>query len=318
MTLRLSTDAPVSHVLSGQAFVLTREHNFCWARTKRWWTALPTPPATSSRRPRPTGAAGAALAIPLEWQDAVIRAAITLKLSLYEETGAIVAAMTTSIPESAHSGRNWDYRYCWLRDAFFVVRALNSISEVGTMEDYLRWLSNVVVEGGDGHIQPLYGIGLEKDLPERFVPQLAGYRGMGPVRGQPGGRAFQHDVYGNIVLGAAQAFHDHRLLHRAGLAEFKRLEQVGDNAVRVYGQPDAGMWELRTRAQVHTSSALMSWAACDRLAKIAATLQLADRASHWQQHADRMRAEILDNRGAKNARRLPRVLAGTSWTPACC
>ena len=69
---------------------------------------------------------------------------------------------------------------------------------------------------------------------------------------------------------------------------------MGDNAVRVYGQPDAGMWELRTRARVHTSSALMSWAACDRLAKIAATLQLADRASHWQQHADRMRAEILD------------------------
>ena len=163
------------------------------------------------------------------------------------------------------------------------------------MEDYLRWLSNVVVEGGDGHIQPLYGIGLEKDLPESFVPQLAGYRGMGPVRvGNQAAEHFQHDVYGNIVLGAAQAFHDHRLLHRAGLAEFKRLEQVGDNAVRVYGQPDAGMWELRTRARVHTSSALMSWAACDRLAKIAATLQLADRASHWQHHADRMRAEIID------------------------
>jgi len=235
------------------------------------------------------------LAIPFEWQAAVLRAAITLKLCSYEETGAIVAALTTWIPESAHSGRNWDYRYCWLRDAFFVVRALNSISEVGTMEDYLRWLSNVVVEGGDGHIQPLYGIGLEKDLPESFVPQLAGYRGMGPVRvGNQAAEHFQHDVYGNIVLGAAQAFHDHRLLHRAGLAEFKRLEQVGDNAVRVYGQPDAGMWELRTRARVHTSSALMSWAACDRLAKIAATLQLADRASHWQQHADRMRAEILD------------------------
>ena len=233
--------------------------------------------------------------MPLEWQEAVIRAAITLKLSLYEDTGAIVAAMTTSIPESAHSGRNWDYRYCWLRDAFFVVRALNSISEVGTMEDYLRWLSNVVVEGGDGHIQPLYGIGLEQELPESLVPQLAGYRGMGPVRvGNQAAEHFQHDVYGNIVLGAAQAFHDHRLLHRAGLAEFTRLEQVGENAVRVYGQPDAGMWELRTRARVHTSSALMSWAACDRLAKIAATLQLADRTSHWQQHADRMRAEILD------------------------
>ena len=219
-----------------------------------------------------------ALAIPLEWRDAVIRAAITLKLSLYEETGAIVAAMTTSIPESAHSGRNWDYRYCWLRDAFCGARSTAS-PRWAPMEDYLRWLSNVVVEGGDGHIQPLYGIGLEKDLPERFVPQLAGYRGMGPVRvGNQAAEHFQHDVYGNIVLGAAPGLPRPPPAAPRGPGRIQRLEQVGDNAVRVYGQPDAGMWELRTRARVHTSSALMSWAACDRLAKIAATLQLADRA----------------------------------------
>ena len=163
------------------------------------------------------------------------------------------------------------------------------------MEDYLRWLSNVVVEGGDGHIQPLYGIGLEKDLPESIVPQLAGYRGMGPVRlGNQAAEHFQHDVYGNIVLGAAQAFHDKRLLHPAGSAEFARLERIGHLAVQVYGQPDAGMWELRTRARVHTSSALMSWAACDRLAKIAASLDLPERARYWQLHAQQMRDEILE------------------------
>ena len=136
MTLRLSTDAPVSHVLSGQAFVLTREHNFLLGADE---TLVDGIADTARHFEQETTAYwrswSRALAIPLEWQDAVIRAAITLKLSLYEETGAIVAAMTTSIPESAHSGRNWDYRYCWLRDAFFVVRALNSISEVGTMED---------------------------------------------------------------------------------------------------------------------------------------------------------------------------------------
>ena len=151
----------------------------------------------------------------------MIRAAITLKLSLYEDTGAIVAAMTTSIPEAPGSQRNWDYRYCWLRDAFFVVRALNSLSEVGTMEDYLRWLSNVVIGSRGEHIQPLYGIGLEGELPESFVEGLSGYRGMGPVRvGNQAQEHFQHDVYGNIVLGAAQSFHDHRLLSRAGVAEF--------------------------------------------------------------------------------------------------
>ncbi len=295
LTLRLNTDAPVSHVLSGQPFVLSREYNFLLGADE----ALPAGIADTARSYEQDTVAywrqwTQRLALPLEWQEAVIRAAITLKLSLYEDTGAIVAAMTTSIPESAHSGRNWDYRFCWLRDAFFVVRALNSLSETATMEDYLRWLSSVVAEASEGHIQPLYGIGLERELPEFFVPHLKGYRGMGPVRvGNQAAEHFQHDVYGNIILGAAQAFHDKRLLHPAGEAEFTRMEQIGELAVRVYGTPDAGMWELRTRARVHTSSALMSWAACDRLAKIAAKLGLPDRADHWGAHASRMREEIL-------------------------
>jgi len=295
LTLRLNTDVPVAYVLSGQPFVVSHEHNFLLGADE----SLPIGIADTARHFEQETVAywqrwTQRLALPLEWQEAVIRAAITLKLSLFEDTGAIVAAMTTSIPESADSGRNWDYRYCWLRDAFFVVRALNSLSETATMEDYLRWLSNVVVEAGSGHIQPLYGIGLERDLPEALVPQLAGYRGMGPVRvGNQAAEHFQHDVYGNIILGAAQAFHDRRLLHPAGPAEFARMELIGELAVKVYGQPDAGMWELRTRARIHTSSALMSWAACDRLAKIAQALQITDRADYWRKHAERMRDEIL-------------------------
>jgi GH15 family glucan-1,4-alpha-glucosidase len=294
-TLRLQTDASISHVLAREPFLLTREHNFLLGpdetleggvgdtarhfeqETLAYWRGW-------SQR----------LALPLEWQDAVIRAAITLKLSLYEDTGAIIAAMTTSIPEAPGTQRNWDYRYCWLRDAFFVVRALNSLAEVGTMEDYLRWLANVVVGAGGGHVQPLHGIGLERELPERICETLPGYRGMGPVRvGNQAQEHFQHDVYGNIVLAAAQAFHDRRLLHPAGLAEFERLEEVGEQAVRIHDQPDAGMWELRTRARVHTSSVLMCWAACDRLAKIAHTLGLPERSIYWKRHADAMRERIL-------------------------
>jgi len=300
LTLRLYTDAPISHVLSGEPFLLVHEHNFLLGpdetiagsvsdvarhfeqETRAYWR-------TWSQR----------LALPLEWQDAVIRAAITLKLSLFEDTGAIVAAMTTSIPEAAHTQRNWDYRYCWLRDAFFVVRALNSLSEIGTMEDYLRWLSDVVVgsarQDSSGHVQPLFGVGLERHLPERIVDTLPGYRGMGPVRvGNQAQEHFQHDVYGNIVLASSQAFHDHRLLHPPGRAEFERLEAVGEHARRVFDQPDAGMWELRTRARVHTSSALMNWAACDRLAKIARTLHLPERAAYWAGHAQLMRERILN------------------------
>ena len=295
LTLRLNTDASLSHIMSGQPFVLTREHNFLLGSDESLTEGI----ADTARMFEQETLAYwrkwcQSLHIPLEWQQAVIRAAITLKLSLFEDTGAIVAAMTTSIPEAPGSQRNWDYRYCWLRDAFFVVRALNSLSEVGTMEDYLRWLSNVVVQAKGGHIQPLYGIGLEREMPESVMAHLDGYRGMGPVRvGNQAQEHFQHDVYGNVVLGAAQAFHDQRLLHRAGLAEFTQLEEVGEQARRTYDQPDAGMWELRTRARVHTSSALMCWAACDRLGKIAQVLELPERVTYWQGHAQVMRERIL-------------------------
>ena len=295
LTLRLNTDASLSHIMSGQPFVLTREHNFLLGADESLVGGI----ADTARLFEQETLAYwrkycQSLHIPLEWQQAVIRAAITLKLSLFEDTGAIVAAMTTSIPEAPGSQRNWDYRYCWLRDAFFVVRALNSLSEVGTMEDYLRWLSNVVVQAKGGHIQPLYGIGLEREMPESVMEHLDGYRGMGPVRiGNQAQEHFQHDVYGNVVLGAAQAFHDQRLLHRAGLAEFTQLEQVGEQARRTYDKPDAGMWELRTRARVHTSSALMCWAACDRLGKIALVLELPERVTYWQGHAQVMQERIL-------------------------
>jgi GH15 family glucan-1,4-alpha-glucosidase len=294
-TLRMNTDAPIDYILSETFFVVDRPLNFILGPDETLTGGIED---TARAFEQDTAAYWRswtrALTLPLEWQDAVIRAGITLKLSLFEDTGAIVAAMTTSIPEAADSGRNWDYRYCWLRDAFFVVRALNSISEVATMEEYLRWLNNVVVRSRGGHIQPLYGVGQEEQLPESIMAHLPGYRGMGPVRvGNQAAEHYQHDVYGNIVLGAAQAFHDHRLFKRAGRTEFGYLEAVGEQAFRVYDTPDAGMWELRTRARVHTSSALMSWAACDRLAKVAITLGLKDRANYWRERAETIRERIL-------------------------
>jgi GH15 family glucan-1,4-alpha-glucosidase len=295
LTLRLNTDAPLNYILAETFFVVDRPLNFILGPDETLLsgigdTALGFEQETSSY----WKSWSRALSLPLEWQDAVIRAAITLKMSLFEDTGAIVAAMTTSIPEAPHSGRNWDYRYCWLRDAFFVVRALNSLSEVGTMEDYLRWLNNVVVRSRGGHIQPLYGIGQEERLPEAIYGHLPGYREQGPVRvGNQAQEHFQHDVYGNIILGASQAFHDQRLFRRAGQAEFAYLEAVGEQAFRVYDQPDAGMWELRTRARIHTSSVLMSWAACDRLAKVAATLKLPQRIRYWRERADIIRERLL-------------------------
>lgn len=293
-TVRLTTNASITYVRDETPFLLDGPVSFYFGPDE----SLTHHPETLCREFEEETALHwrmwtRRLGLPLDYQEAVIRAAITLKLCTYEETGAIIAAVTTSIPEAADSGRTWDYRYCWLRDAFFVVRALNSLSEMETMENYLRYINNIASMTGGGHVQPLYGIALEERLIERTV-DLPGYRGMGPVRvGNQAYEHFQHDVYGNIVLGASQAFFDKRLLRQPGVDDFERLEVIGERAFAMHDQPDAGLWELRTRARVHTSSSLMCWAACDRLAKIARQFDRQERALFWQDRADTIRSAIL-------------------------
>ena len=233
------------------------------------------------------------LVIPLDFQSEVIRAAITLKLCVYEETGAIVAAMTTSIPEFPGSGRNWDYRYCWIRDAYYVVQALTRLGAMDILENYLGYLRNIVDAADGGHIQPLYGVGMETTLTEWVAPHLPGYRGMGPVRvGNQAAEHLQNDVYGQIVLSGIQAFFDERLIRPATRADFDQLERVAERAVALHDQPDAGLWELRNRAHIHTYSAAMCWAACDRMAKAAKRVGMDERAVYWREQADRIRHSI--------------------------
>jgi GH15 family glucan-1,4-alpha-glucosidase len=242
------------------------------------------------------------LGIPYEWQEAVIRAAITLKLNAYDDTGAIIAAMTTSLPEAADSGRNWDYRFCWLRDGYFVVNALNRLGATRSMERYLAYIVNIAADADGEPLQPVYRIDGRADLEERIEPALPGYRGMGPVRiGNQAYKQVQHDVYGSAVLAATHIFFDRRLTRRGDEGLFRRLEPLGELAARNFDQPDAGLWELRGSARVHTFSAVMCWAACDRLARIAAHLQLADRAAHWRGQADRIHTVISER--AWSARR---------------
>ena len=241
------------------------------------------------------------LSIPFEWQEEIIRAAITLKLAAYDDTGAIIAAPTTSIPEAAASGRNWDYRYCWLRDAYFVVNALNRLNATRTMERYLGYIINIAAAAG-GALQPVYRLSGRPEMDEQEVPTLPGYRGMGPVRvGNQAWRQVQNDVYGSTVLTAAHAFFDSRLSAIGNESLFRQLEPLGERAVTVHALPDAGLWELRGKARVHTFSSIMCWAACDRLAKIAARLRLPDRAAYWRGHAGRIHAVILAR--AWNSRR---------------
>ncbi|MBX3505583.1 MAG: glycoside hydrolase family 15 protein [Parvibaculum sp.] len=296
LAIRMTTNAPLTYVQDETAFNLTTPLSFILGPDETLTTGIEETAREFEERTDDYWRRWVRrLALPFEWQQAVIRAAITLKLCCFEETGAIVAALTTSIPEAANSERNWDYRFCWLRDAFFVVRALNSLAEVETMEIYLRYLGNIVGTAAGGHLQPVYGIGLETALDEHIVPSLSGYRGMGPVRrGNQAFEHFQHDVYGNVILAASQSFFDERLLQRLTVADFERFEQVGERAFALHDQPDAGMWELRTMARIHTSSSLMCWAACDRLSNIAAHLGLAARARYWRERARTVHAAICE------------------------
>ncbi|MCD7097486.1 glycoside hydrolase family 15 protein [Stenotrophomonas sp. MMGLT7] len=293
-TLRLTTDVPVRFVREGTAFVLghpvhlvlgvdeslqriiSEYVHYAQDRTEDYWREWVR-----------------YLSIRLDWQDAVIRSAITLKLCQYEDSGAIIAAMTTSIPEAPDTPRNWDYRYCWLRDAAFVVRALNRLGATRTMEQFIGYIFNIATS--DGTLQPLYGINFEEQLHEDEVESLAGYRGMGPVRrGNLAWIQKQHDVYGSVVLASTQLFFDQRLKDQGDAATFRRLEPSGERAYALFDVPDAGLWEFRGRAEVHTYTAVMCWAACDRLSKIADRLGLHERTGYWRERADSIHQRIID------------------------
>jgi GH15 family glucan-1,4-alpha-glucosidase len=225
----------------------------------------------------------------------VIRAAIMLKLNVFEDTGAIIAALTTSIPEAAGTNRNWDYRFCWLRDAYFVVEALNRLGATHTMERFLNYILNIVADGADRPLQPVYTISGHPLPPERIVDSLSGYRGNGPVRiGNRASEQVQHDVYGSAILAATHVFFDRRLTNQGDESLFHRLEPLGERALRLYNQPDAGLWELRGSQRVHTFSAVMCWAGCDRLARIATQLGLTERAHCWNERAGRLHQEIAE------------------------
>jgi GH15 family glucan-1,4-alpha-glucosidase len=292
--LRLTTDAPVGQILEGRAFRLEKSLHFFLGPDEPFSGHVgQTIAAWLHQTAEDWQDWVRGLAIPLEWQKVVIRAAITLKLCQHEETGAIVAALTTSIPEAANSGRNWDYRYCWIRDAYYTVQALNRLGALDVLESYLVYLRNIVDQAQGGQIQPLYAVSGEARIDEWEAPGLAGYRGMGPVRvGNAAYFQIQHDAYGQIILSNVQAFFDERLLRKATAADFQALEKVGERAWAMHDQPDASLWEYRTRSAVHTYSSVMSWAGCDRLANAADVLGLDDRATLWRERAEAIRARI--------------------------
>jgi GH15 family glucan-1,4-alpha-glucosidase len=234
--------------------------------------------------------------VPRDYQSEVIRSALALKLHQYEDTGALLAATTTSLPEYPGSGRTWDYRFCWLRDAYFTLNAFERLGHSEEMERFLEYLRNIAEEG-EGVLQPAYRINGDRDAEERVLEHLAGYRGDGPVR--VGNQAFEHvqnDVYGEMVLAVSRLFLDTRFVgeippHTA----VEIVENLLDQIERRLEEPDAGLWEFRGRTRLHGFSVLMHWAGARRAVEVAEALDavaLAARARDVEARA----AEILETR----------------------
>ncbi|HTS39828.1 MAG TPA: glycoside hydrolase family 15 protein [Xanthobacteraceae bacterium] len=300
--VRLTTDAPLSYIEDEVQFALTRPLHFVLGTDEPFPGDLETSCREFLDRTHDYWLGWVRrISISYDWQDAIIRAAITLKLSNFEETGGIVAAHTTSIPEAPGSGRTWDYRHCWLRDAYFVVKALNRIGETHMMEDFINFIVSVAASH-TGTLRPVYGIVPSDPMDERIAPDLKGFRGEGPVRiGNAAALQDQHDIYGSIILAAMPMFFDRRLPRPGDETLFHLLESIGAKAEALALKPDSGIWEFRGRRAVHTYSVAMCWAGLNRLAAISAHLGLTDRAAYWNAAADRIAGALLD--GAWSAKR---------------
>jgi GH15 family glucan-1,4-alpha-glucosidase len=312
LVLRMTTDMPVSYALHETQLALDRPINVFLGPDE----TLPDNPDSLAR----TFLAETTsywqdwvrdLNVPFDWQQAVIRAAITLKLCSFDDTGAIVAALTTSVPEAAGSTRNWDYRFCWLRDAFFTVTALNRLSATRTMEAFVRFVLDSLQRDEHAPIDPLLAVAPGMDTSERIAESLSGYRGIGPVRiGNAAVSQRQNDVYGSIVLTAAQMFWDHRLPLQGDVSLYRQLCQIGRTAAAFALEPDAGLWEYRNRSRVHTFSAAMCWAALHRLGHIARHMGIESDAEMWLDQAAKLRLTILERATVPNEGWLSGVLDG--------
>ena len=281
-SVRVTTDLAVSYIVHETPFALTRPVTLVMGSDEPLESSVDALSREFLDRTREFWVSWVrGLAVSYEWQPDVIRSAISLKLCTFEETGAITAALTTSIPEAPNTPRTWDYRQCWLRDAYFVIRALNRLGATQSMEHYLDYITTIVADA-ESPLRPVYGIVHNDTTEERVAPDLRGFLGMGPVRiGNLASQQLQHDAYGSVILGAAQMFVDRRLPRMGDVSLFRELEYLGQQARRLYLEPDAGIWEYRGRQRIHTHSATMCWVACDRLARIAVLLGLTERAAYW-------------------------------------
>lgn len=288
--VRLTTNASLNYILQKKDFVLMEDLYFVLS----WGIPLEGPLQNTfedflSRTQAYWLTWVEHCSLPKVFQKEVIRSALALKLHQYEDTGAIIAACTTSLPEIPGEGRNWDYRFCWLRDTYYTLSALNSLSHFNEMEKYAHFIENLNIENLMS-LQPVYRIDGSSEMTEIELP-LKGYQGNQPVRvGNQAASQIQHDAYGQVLLALFSLYTDERLAHRPSPSR-NLLKNVINYIERTMEEPDNGVWEFRGKKAVHSYTLLFHWAGSGAVRKIALSLNdedLARRAEKCHEHASRL------------------------------
>lgn len=292
--LRLTTDIPVSY-LSGQPFALAERRYMALT----WGAPIEEPLAPLCERffhetARYWRRWVKESNVPPMFQDEVIRSALALKLHTFEDTGAIIAAMTTSIPESPGSGRTWDYRYCWLRDAYYALSAFHLLGHFEERERFVRFLINIASASEDLDLAPLYAVDAGPVPLERILHDWPGFNNEKPVRvGNAAALQRQNDVFGEMVLALCPVFLDDRFREERTGVTLNLLERLTKKALATAGTNDAGIWEFRKPlAAPQTFTSLMSFAAADRMAMVAARHR-PKTADWYRSEAERIKNEVI-------------------------
>ncbi len=291
--LYLQSNLPINYLASGHEFILDGPVFFDLSYGDRVTTSMAQVSHELELTLEGWRLWAKTCALPLFRPELVLRSALCLKLHACEDTGAIIASTTTSIPEALGTQRTWDYRYCWLRDAAFVVEALRRLSHLREGERFLRFLRNVAESGP---LQPLYALDGNPSTPEEILGHLAGFGGHGPVRignGAAGQR--QHDLMGELILCLESMLRDPRLVHEEdGLRFFPLVQRLVEKAIVLAPMPDTSIWEFRSILRNHTFSRAMCWVATHRGAEIARRFGEHELAARWEEIAGKERDVILE------------------------
>jgi GH15 family glucan-1,4-alpha-glucosidase len=235
--------------------------------------------------------ASSSLGVPAEWREVLQRSLMVLKALTYAPTGGIVAAPTTSLPESIGGVRNWDYRYCWLRDATLTLLALLQADYIDEARDWRRWLLRAVA-GDPADIQIMYGVAGERRLPEFELPWLPGYEGSAPVRiGNAASEQLQVDVFGEVMDALYQA-RAHGLAKEGFAWQLQRA--LLDHLARIWSEPDEGIWEIRGERRHFVHSKVMAWVAFDRAVRTVEDQGLDGPVGHWRELRERIHTEVCE------------------------